>query len=134
MAEVAPELLEKANALLESARRVYPKSVAGGITGPKAQYKFRVFIRDLGRTANGSVRCVNQLCQSEVFVGWPPRGLREEFDAIAKTYPNCQALHERLIENGSVVACRETVDTAFNKLIDLVKSVTARAEEIRRGL
>lgn len=133
MAEVAVELLEKAEKLRESVRKQYPKALIAGLTGPTGEYELRSFIKDLARSVTASLRCRNSFCEADVFVGWPPKGVKEDFDAYARTYPQCKALHERLIESGSDLSCSETPLTGMDRLVELVKTVTARAEEMRRG-
>ena len=132
MAEVGVEILQKFRKTANSIRKIYPESMPVALAGPTGEYELRAFIEDFGRTVTASLRCRDEICESEVFVGWPPKGVKEDFDAYARTYPQCQALHERLIENGSVLFCRETPLTGADRLVELVKTVTARAEEMRR--
>jgi hypothetical protein len=133
MAEVARELLESYEKARETVKKHYPKALTAGLAGPAGEYEFRCFIKDFGRSVTGSLRCRDGFCESEVFVGWPPPGVREDFNAYARTYPQCRALHERLIESGSVLYCSESPVTGMDRLLDLIKLVTGRAEEMRRG-
>jgi hypothetical protein len=127
--ELVDELLEAYERARGSIKKHYPGALTAGLTGPAGEYELRSFIEDFGRTFTGSLRCRDSFCEAQVFVGHPPQAVREDMEAYARTYPQCRALHERLIEAGSVLSCSESPTTGMDRLLDMVKLVV---EEMRR--
>jgi hypothetical protein len=131
--EAYGELFEGFERAREAVRKHYPKAFAVSLAGPSRKYEFTASVEDLGRSVTGSVRCGDEVCEASVFVGWPPDELRREFDAYARVLPQCKAEHALLIENGSVLYCREPLGAAMDRLVEMLGGTVSKLRELERG-
>jgi len=119
------EIVEKVNEALDRAKKYYSRTVMIGLAGPKEEYRLRIYASDSWPyNFTGEIKCIDEACEAQVFVGWPTGEIRKAMDEYARIHKECEALHERLIENGSVLSCKVGVDKAFESLVDIFNVVS----------
>jgi hypothetical protein len=123
-----------ASTLEQEVKKIYPNAKVSTFSHGYEVNLTEYISFNFPRLASVKLTCHNLECEVEGFVGWPPKTIRDDFDAYVIGQPECVAMHERLIENGSVLLCRAFgLEEASKRFLDIAKVILNRAEELKGG-